>query len=153
MSNFIRERQNRRTTILEGFGRGLSISEIAAQLRVNRWVVMNDLKMMRKSEDPELVQAERVRELSKEEQRSPSSESSERFLLMTGKTFQEKSFQNMIDFYRPELMKVLGSGDQYSAIMDLPKSVRRTLIQNGIITNRRRKREITLRALELLIGA
>jgi hypothetical protein len=59
----------------------------------------------------------------------------------------------MIDFYRPELMKVLGSGDQYSAIMDLPKSVRRTLIQNGIITNRRRKREITLRALELLIGA
>lgn len=153
MSNFIRERQNRRTTILEGVGRGLSISEIAAQLRVNRWVVMNDLKMMRKSEDPELVQAERVRELSKEEQRSPSSESRERFLLMTGKTFQEKSFQNMIDFYRPELMKVLGSGDQYSAIMDLPKSVRRTLIQNGIITNRRRKREITLRALELLIGA
>jgi hypothetical protein len=153
MSDFIRERQNRRTTILEGVGRGLRVSEIASQLRVNRWVVMNDLKMMRKSGDPELEQAERVREQSREEQRSPSSESNERFLLMTGKTFQEKSFQNMIDFYRPELMKILGSGDQYSAIMDLPKSVRRTLIQNGIITNRRRKREITSHARERLIVA
>jgi hypothetical protein len=153
MSNFILERQNRRTTILEGVGRGLRLSEIAAQLSVNRWVIVNDLKMMRKSGDPGLEQAERAREQSREEQRTSSRESNERFLLMTGKTFQEKSFQNMIDFYRPELMKILGSGDQYAAIMDLPKSVRRTLIQNGIITNRRRKREITSSALERLIVA
>lgn len=78
-------------------------------------------------------------------------ERNDRFLRMTGMTLQEKSFRNMIDFNRHELMKILNSKDQNAAIMKLPKSVRKPLMHNGIITSGWHSREITPHAREYLI--
>jgi len=74
----------------------------------------------------------------------------ERFLNMTGMTFQEKSFRNMIDFNKHDLLKILNSKNQHDAIMSLPKNIRKTLKNNGIITGRWHKCEITLKTLEYL---
>ncbi len=74
----------------------------------------------------------------------------DKFLLMTGMTFQEKTFRNMVDFYRPELLKVLKSDDQCIEIMQLPKSVIRTLKNNGIIIYARKNLEIAPKALVYL---
>jgi len=69
---------------------------------------------------------------------------------MTGMTFQEKSFRNMIDFNKHVLMKILNSKNQHAAIMRLPKNTRRTLKNNGIITSGWNKCEITLKTLDYL---
>lgn len=144
MSNFTSEREKRRLMILEGISQGLRPSEIAAQLGVNRWVIMNDLRLMRYNGDPELRQVERAQERIRVEKKgSVARVRDDRFLRMTGMTFQEKSFRNMIDFYKPELMRILRSENQYAAILNLPKSVQRTLKNNGIVANGRLKREIT----------
>ena len=146
------ERQKRRPIILEGIGRGLNHSEIAAQLGVNRWVIMNDLRLMQSSGDPELKQAQEAQEQIRVMKQSVSAHArNERFLRMTGMTLQEKSFRNMIDFNRHELMKILNSKDQNAAIMKLPKSVRKPLMRNGIITSGWHSREITSHAREYLI--
>lgn len=156
MSNFIHERQERRPIILEGISQDLKHSEIATQLGVNRWVVMNDLRYMRYNGDPELKQAQKaqveVREnkvllFTKEKKHFKQNE---RFLSMTGMTLQEKTFRNMIDFNKYELMKILKSEDQHTAIFRLPKSIRRILMHNGIITKGWHKREITVHARKYL---
>jgi hypothetical protein len=152
MSNLIRERQERRPIILEGISQDLKHSEIATQLGVNRWVVLNDLKIMNYNKDPELKKAQRTQELIRANKPSEASMRKERFLNMTGMTFQEKSFRNMIDFYKPELNMILKSEDQYLAIMSLPKSTRKNLKNNGIITNGWHKCEITLKTLDYLFG-
>jgi hypothetical protein len=147
MSDYILERQRRRPTILNGVSQGFKNSEIATQLGVERWIITKDLKMMRRNGDAELKEAQRAQErLLAEKLLAHANVSNDWFTLMTGMTFQEKTFNNMIIFYKPELMRILRSGDQYAAIMKLPKSVRRTLLHNGIITNRRLKGEITSRA-------
>lgn len=156
MSNFIRERQERRPIILRGISQDLEHSEIATKLGVNRRVVLNDLKIMRYKGDPELKQARRAQEQIREKYQSVSTgdkvhtRQNERFLRMTGMTLQEKSFRNMIDFNRQELMKVLNSEDQNAAIFKLPKSIRRILMHNGIITKGWHNREITTHAREYL---
>jgi hypothetical protein len=156
MSNFIRERQERRPIILRGISEDLKHSDIATQLGVNRWVVMNDLKIMRYNGDPELKQARSAQEQIREKNQSVltgdkvHAKHNDRFLRMTGMTLQEKSFRNMIDFNRQELMKILKSEDQNAAIFKLPKSIRRILIHNGIITRGWHKREITAHAREYL---
>jgi len=152
MSNFIRERQERRPIILRGIRQNLKHSEIATQLGVNRWVVMYDLKIMRYNKDPELQQVQQTLEQIQLNQPSEAAIRNERFLDMTGMTFQEKSFRNMIDFYKPELNMILKSEDQYLAIMSLPKSTRKNLKNNGIITNGWHKCEITLKTLDYLFG-
>jgi IS30 family transposase len=152
MLNFIRERQERRLIILEGTSQGLKHSEIATQLGVNRWVIINDLKFMRNNGDPELKEAQEAQEQIRENKPSVASINNERFLNMTGITFQEKSFRNMIDFNKHVLMKILNSNNQHAAIMRLPKSIRKTLKNNGIITNGWHKREITLKTLDYLLG-
>jgi IS30 family transposase len=152
MLNYIRERQERRLTILEGTSQGLKHSEIATQLGVNRWVIINDLKFMRNNGDPELKEAQKAQEQIRENKPSAASMKNERFLNMTGMTFQEKSFRNMIDFNKHVLMKILNSNNQHAAIMRLPKSIRKTLKNNGIITNGWHKREITLKTLDYLLG-
>lgn len=137
--------------ILEGVEKGAKPSEIAAQLGVNRWTIKNDLKVMQHNRDQELEQAVRkAQEQVKEEKPSASHVLGERFLQMTGMTFQEKTFQNMIHFYGDELRKILGSEDQSTAIGRLPKDVRRALIHNEIIT-RRNKCEITESARSYLL--
>jgi hypothetical protein len=69
---------------------------------------------------------------------------------MTGITLQEKSFRNMIDFNKHELLKILKSEDQHAAIFKLSTSIQKTLKKNGIITRRRQDNEITERAQEYL---
>ena len=150
MSNVIRERQERRPIILEGTSQGLKHSEIATQLGVNRRVILNDLRFMRKNGDPELKEAQEVQEHIRVNNPSVASISNERFLNMTGMTFQEKSFRNMIDFNKHVLMKILNSKNQHTAIRSLPKNTRKTLKNNGIITNGWHKCEITLKTLDYL---
>ncbi len=151
MSSVTDDRDERRQVILEGVEKGAKPSEIAAQLGVNRWTIKNDLKVMQHNRDQELEQAVRkAQEQVKEEKPSASHVLGERFLQMTGMTFQEKTFQNMIHFYGDELRKILGSEDQSTAIGRLPKDVRRALIHNEIIT-RRNKCEITESARSYLL--
>ena len=150
MSNVIRERQERRPIILEGTSQGLKHSEIATQLGVNRRVILNDLRFMRNNGDPELKEAQEVQEQIRVNKPSVASISNERFLNMTGMTFHEKSFRNMIDFNKQVLMKILNSKNQHTAIGSLPKSIRKTLKNNGIITNGWHKCEITLKTLDYL---
>jgi hypothetical protein len=150
MSHFIRERQERRLIILEGINQGLKHSEIATQLGVNRWVIVNDLKFMRNNGDPELKVLQKAQEQIRVNKPSVASMSNERFLNMTGLTFQEKSFRNMIDFNKHALMKILNSKNQNAAIMGLPKSIRNTMKNNGIITKGWHKCEITLKTLDYL---
>jgi len=69
---------------------------------------------------------------------------------MTGITLQEKSFRNMIDFNKHELLKILKSEDQNAAIFKLSTSIQKTLKKNGIITKRWQDNEITERAQEYL---
>jgi len=57
----------------------------------------------------------------------------DRFLLMTGITLEERTFRNMIDFHKTELMKIMNAEDQDAAIRALPKSTRRTMRNNGIV--------------------
>jgi hypothetical protein len=152
MSNSIRERQERRLIILEGISQGLNHSEIATQLGVNRWLIENDLKYMRNNGDPELKEAQEAQEQIRVNKPSIASINNERFLNMTGMTFQEKSFSNMIEFNRHALMKILNSKNQNAAIMRLPKSIRRSLKNNGIITNGWHKCEIAEKTLDYLFG-
>ncbi len=150
MSNVIRKRQERRPIILEGIRQDLKHSEIATQLGVNRWIILNDLRFMRNNGDPELKEAQKAQEQIRVNRPSVASISNERFLNMTGMTFQEKSFRNMIDFNKHVLMKILNSKNQNAAIMNLPKCIRKTLKNNGIITKGWHKCEITLKTLDYL---
>ena len=150
------ERQKRRPVILNGISQDLKQSEIATKLGVNRWVIMNDLRYMQYYGDPELKEAMEAQKHIQEKKRLTSIREkkyvihNERFQNMTGMTLKEKSFRNMIDFHKRDLMKILKSKDQNSAIMKLPRSIIRTLIHNGIITKERHSREISSNALEYL---
>jgi len=118
--------------------------------------MMSDIRFMRRNGDLGLKQAEKaqvqVREkkvllLTKEKKHFKQNE---RFLSMTGMTLQEKSFRNMIDFNKHELLKILKSEDQHAAIIKLSTSIRKTLKKNGVITKRWQDNEITERAQEYL---
>jgi hypothetical protein len=134
MSNFDIEQQKRRPVILKGIRMGLKNSEIATQLNVNRWVVTSDLKKMRYHGDSELKQSMKEAQELLELKPSITSMQDERFLQMTGMTLEEKTFQNMLHFYKPELLKILRSEDREGAMSRLPKDIRRSLKKNGIIS-------------------
>lgn len=92
---------------------------------------------MRRIKDPGLLDAQRVAETRvDEEKKSLSKMRDKKFYDMTGMTLVEKSFQNMVYFYKPELINILNSEDQVAAIRDLPTSVRKTLTKNNILTQR-----------------
>jgi hypothetical protein len=146
----------RRQIILEGISQDLGHSEISAQLGADRWVVRSDIKYMQRNDDPGLILAKedqaQIREkkalLLTEETRH--FKQNRRFQSMTGITLQEKSFRNMIDYNRHDLLIVLRSDDQNAAIFKLSKSVQKILKKNGIITKRWKDNEITERAQEYL---
>jgi hypothetical protein len=69
---------------------------------------------------------------------------------MTGITLQEKNFRNMINYNKRELLKILKSKDQQAEIIKLPKSIRKTLKKNGILTKKWQDSEITKSAQEYL---
>lgn len=124
---------------------------MAAKLGIRRSDLIRDLKAMRRNGDPDLLEAQRIgKARTKEEKRLLSKRQEDRFQNMTGMSLKEKSFQNMIHFHKHELMNILRSGDSEAAIRDLPKSTRRTLIHNGILT-KRNKPEITQQAREQLL--
>jgi hypothetical protein len=149
-------RKNRRLIILEGISQDLKNSEISAQLETNRWVIKSDIKYMKQNGDTGLTQAKEVQAKVREKKILLLSEQkkhfkhNKRFLGMTGVTLQEKSFRNMIDFNKFELLKVLKSEDQHAEINKLPKSIQKTLKKNGVITKRWRDNEISERAQEYL---
>lgn len=151
MSNNINETEDRRLMILKGIGQDLNIWEIAAKLGVNRWIVSKDLRTMRYNRDPELIKAYKDRAArALANRQSFTKVRDERFHIMTGMTFQEKNFENMISFYTPELMKILSSKKEYVAIMDLSKGVQRTLVHNEIIAGRKYRRRISSKARSFL---
>jgi len=76
----------------------------------------------------------------------------ERFHRMTGMTFKEKTFNNMMSFYKPELRKILNAENECAAIRDLPNSIRKTLKRNGIIVQGWKVPEITAHARAYLTG-
>jgi len=149
-------RKERCLIILEGISQDLKHSEILAQLGANRWVMMSDIRFMRRNGDPGLKQAEKAQVQVREKKvllltrEKKHFKQNERFLSMTGMTLQEKSFRNMIDFNKHELLEILKSEDQHAAIIQLSKSIRKTLKKNGIITKRWQDNEITERAQEYL---
>ena len=151
MSNNINETEDRRLMILKGIGQDLNIWEIATKLGVNRWIVSKDLRTMRYNRDPELIEAYKDRAArALANRQSFTKVRDERFHLMTGMTFQEKNFENMISFYTPELMKILSSKKEYVAIMGLSKGVQRTLVHNEIIAGRKYRRRISSKARSFL---
>jgi hypothetical protein len=113
---------------------------------------------MRSNGDLGLIQAEKAQALVREKKdlliikEKRHFKQNERFQSMTGITLQEKSFRNMIDFNKHELLKILDSKDQNTAISRLPKSIKRTLKNNGIITEGWHECELSLKALDYLFG-
>jgi len=153
MKNSINERAERRLTILDGINGGITRFKIAEKLGVSRLVVKRDLNVMRRRKDPELKQAYikgRERVLAKK--LAVSNRPGEKFQRMTGMTFKEKTFNNMMSYYGPELRKILKAESEGDAIRDLPASVKKTLKRNGIITNKWKVPQITAYARTYLTG-
>ena len=144
MISNIREQEARRISIIDGINNGIPCSRIAAKLGVHLWVVMGDIRRMRHDRDPALKEAYRMAEERVQiEKRKVANKQDERFHMMAGMSLKEKTFSNMMSFYRPELMKILRSENECEAIRKLPESVKRTLKNNGIIAQGWRTPEIT----------
>jgi hypothetical protein len=150
------EQKERRLSILKCISQDLKPSEISAKLGAHRWVIKRDIKFMRYSGDLGLEQAEKAQAQVREQKvqlltmEKTHFKQNERFRGMTGISLQEKSFRNMIDFNRHELLKILKSKDQHAAIIKLSKSIQKTLKKNGIIVKRWQDNEISERAEEYL---
>jgi hypothetical protein len=151
MLNNVGSPEERRLVILRGIGQDLTNLEIAEKMDIRIGVVKRDLQAMKYVRDPELIQAysDKKKRALKIRQK-PAKERNERFKLMTGLTFQKKNFENMVSYYRPELIKILRSKDENAAIMGLSKSVQRTLVRNEIIDGFTHRRQISFKARNYL---
>jgi hypothetical protein len=141
----------RRLLILRGIDLDLTSLEIAIKMGVKSGMIKRDLMEMKFKRDPELIQAytdKKNRALASRQK--PAKMRNARFKRMTGMTFQEKNFENMVNYYRPELIKILGSKDENIAIMGLPKSVQRSLTRNEIIKGHKKCRQISSKARNYL---
>lgn len=128
------EQETRRLGILEGIKNGLGNVKIAAGLGIPLLVLIKDLKRMRHNRDSELVQAHvTALDNAREKKQLIAELPNDRFYHMMGMSLTEKTFSNMMSFYRPEIMKILKSENEGDAIRQLPSSIRRTLKSNGII--------------------
>jgi len=134
METDIQEQETRRLDILKGINNGFGNVKIAAELGIPLWVVINDLKRMRHNRDSELAQAYvNVLDQARAKKLSIAELPNDRFYHMTGMSLTEKTFNNMMSFYRPEIMKIYKSDIEGVMIRELPSSVRKTLKNNGII--------------------
>ncbi|MCX6654526.1 MAG: hypothetical protein NTY03_05315 [Candidatus Bathyarchaeota archaeon] len=143
--------EERRLMILKGINQDYSSIEIAAEMGVRKWIVLNDLRAMKYNKDPELKQAY----LDKETRaniikQSQTNLRDERFHIMTGKTFQEKNFENMINFYKSELRVIYRSRDERVGISGLSKNVRKTLKHNDITTGHGSREHLSEKVREYL---
>jgi len=145
------EQEERREALLEGISQNLNFSELSARLGVRRGTLIRDIRVMRWSNDPGLLEAQRLAKVRVDEEKHSVSDGQEaRFLQMTGMSIGDKTFENMVFFYRSEILGILNSGDRVAAIRDLPSGVRRTLMHNKILVNRIRP-EISKRARDALL--
>ena len=152
MMNTNEGRDARRLDILEGLNKGLSHEKIAEKMGIQPRMLRRDLKWMRRIKDPELRQIQKNAAtkaiVDKEEN---ANRAGERFKRITGMTFQEKTFNNMISFYEPEIRKIMRAKEQDVAIRCLPSSVYRTLKRNGIIASGWKTLQVTQRARNHLV--
>ena len=153
MTSNIQEQETRRIDIIDGINKGFGYSKIATKLDVPIWIIKGDLKRMRRNRDSELKQAySYAEEQIQVKKQLIANLPGERFQRMTGMTFKEKTFSNMMSFYEPELRKIRKAESEGDAIRDLPASVKKTLKRNGIITNKWKVPQITANARTYLTG-
>jgi len=146
-----REDEARRQTILDGISQNLNYTEIATRLGVRRGDLLRDLRAMRHNRDQGLRDAQRTaQDRVTAEKQVVSKRREETFHAMTGMTLHEKSFQNMVHYFKSEITAILRSSDPEAAIRRLPQSTRRTLMHNGILTKRNRPK-ITAQARSQLV--
>ena len=153
MMNNVASREERRLMILEGINQDHSSIEIAAEMGVGKWMVLNDLRAMKYNKDPELKQAYLDKETRAHTYRqSQTNLRDERFHQMTGKTFNEKNFENMINYYKSELQVIYKSKDERVAITKLSKNVRRTLKHNEILAGHGLRERLSGKARDYLLS-
>jgi hypothetical protein len=154
MTNTIESRDARRTVILEGLNSGLTNEKIAEKMGIHPRMVRRDLTRMKYSKDPELKQAlKNAREKAIAAKEKKSNRAGDQFKRITGMTFQEKTFDNMMSFYGPEIRKILRAKEQDVAIRNLPSSVVRTLRRNGIVASGYRTPRLSKKARTHLTSA
>lgn len=154
MTNSIQERADRRIIILKGMNEGLSREKIAEGLGVSPVVVRRDVSRMRRIRDPDLRKASRnAEEMSDKAKEAQSNLANERFKESTGMTFKEKTFNNMMTFYGPEIKKILRSNKEIIEIRKLPHSTLKALKRNGIIAQGWKTPAITDKAKRHLANA
>lgn len=146
--------EERRLMILRGIQQDHTNIQIAAEMGVGKWTVLNDIKAMSRNRDPELKQAY----VDKETRLHANSVSltnlrDAKFRVMTGLTFQEKNFQNMINYYKAELQHIYKSKDEYTAITGLSTDIRKTLKRNDILTGHRGRIKLTDKARDFLYNS
>ena len=101
--------------------------------------------------NPELKQAYLDKETRAHAgQQSITKQRDERFHKMTGMTFQDKNFENMIHYYKAELDVIYKSKDERNAITSLSNDIRKTLKRNDILTGYRGKIQLTEKARKYL---
>jgi hypothetical protein len=146
-NNSLPEQEMRRITILKGISDGLTRSQIAEKLCVRPCVVTKDLTRMKRKRDSKLIQAYiTAQKLFQAKKLLRANRHDDRFHQMTGMTLKEKTFENMMSYYKPELLKIINSNDECAAIRGLSDSVRKTLNNNGILLKGWKKPVITIRA-------
>ena len=137
----------RRPMVLEGISQNQTYKEIAFKLDVNEADIFRDISTMRFNKDPGLFKAQRMRQdIRKKKQELWSKTLEDKFTKMTGMTIQEKSFENMVFHYKPELLIVLNSEDFEAGIKKLPINTRRALVKAGLLNSKHT--EITKEALD-----
>ena len=106
---------------------------------------------MQHERDLELSQVyQKRKELIKANKQMVAQKQEKRFYGMMGMTIDEKMFENMIFYHKPELKRVLGSKDESKEISKLSRNVRKILERNKIINHGYGKYEISTRARDFL---
>jgi len=144
--------EERRLMILRGISLDHTSIEIAVEMGVGKWIVLNDLRAMKYNKDPELKQAYLDKETrAHADMNSQIKLRDERFRHLTGMTFQEKNFENMINYYKAELQVICKSQDERIAITGLSKNVRKTFKRNEITTGHGRREQLSGKARDYLL--
>ena len=144
-------KEDRKQEILFGIRQNLSYKQIAYNIGIRRRELLRDIKSMRRTRDPELLMAQSIADAKLDEVKKAASKTlDKKFHDLMGMTLTEKSFQNMVYFYTPELTHILNSDDQMAAIRELPNSVRKTLTRNKILI-KYGQIEVSKLALEQLV--
>jgi hypothetical protein len=142
--------ENQRQVILDGISQNVGYTELASQMGISRRKVIREVKTLRRRRDPDLFEAQRAAKARVDEEKlSASRRRDERFFNMTGMTIHEKSYQNMVQFYKPEILSILESENQEAAVSEIPQRVRKILRKYDILTGRGYP-EISQRAQEQL---